>query len=260
MAIKSLKYKNISISYSVQGKGVAVVLLHGFLENKSMWEAIAESISKNHQVVSIDLLGHGKTGCLGNMHTMENQAKMVWFVLNTININTFVVIGHSMGGYIALAFAELFPKRITKLCLMNSTAAPDDSEKLTNRDRAIKVIKTNQEAFIRMAIPNLFSEKSKSKFKSEIELITQDALKMSAQEIIASIQGMKIRKDRTFLLKTLKIPILFIIGKKDPALNYNSLIDQIKQYPVVVKEFPDGHMSHIENKQNLIKTLLNFIQ
>ena len=254
-----LKYKNINLHYTVQGSGSAIVLLHGFLENITMWKEIIPHLAKNNQVICIDLLGHGETQNLGYIHTMEDQAKMVKVILDQLKLDKYIFIGHSMGGYIALAFAELFPKNINGLCLMNSSAQPDDEEKKLNRDRAIRAVKHSPRTFVKMAIPNLFSEPNKINFAVEIKEITKEALKMSPQGIIAAMEGMKIRKDRTIILKTTDFSLLMIISKLDPALDYQSLIDQTKNTQVLIQEFPDGHMSHVENKNELIDTLIHFV-
>ncbi len=256
--MKNLSYKNINLHFSTYGEGSAIVLLHGFLENIEMWNEIYPPLAKNHQVICIDLLGHGKTGNLGYIHSMEDQAKMVKFVLDHLKLSEYVLIGHSMGGYVSLALAELFPKNIKGICLMNSTAQPDDKEKKITRDRTIKAVKKYPETFVRLAIPNLFSEENRTKFIPEIKLITKEALKTSRQGIIAALEGMKIREDRTFILQTTDFPILMIISKKDPALEYQPLIDQTNNTPVFIHEFPDGHMSHFENKEDLIIVLKKF--
>ena len=254
----NLKYKNINLHYSTHGKGSAIVLLHGFLESIIMWDDIYPQLAKNNQVICIDLLGHGKTDSLGYIHSMEEQAKMVKFILDHLIIDSCVLIGHSMGGYVSLAFAELYPKNIKGICLMNSTAQPDDNEKRKNRDRTIKAVKKYPETFVRLAIPNLFSEENKKVFIPEIKKITEEALKTSQQGIIAALEGMKIREDRTFILKTKDFPFLMIISKLDPALDSQSLIHETNNTPVLIKEFPDGHMSHVENKKQLQSVLLNF--
>lgn len=255
----ALKYKSINLHYTIQGSGSAIVLLHGFLENISMWKDIIPHLVKKHRVICIDLLGHGLTGNLGYIHTMEEQAKMVKFILNHLILKKYIFIGHSMGGYISLAYAELFPKNIKKLCLMNSSAQPDENEKRKNRDRAIRAVKHSPKTFVKLAIPNLFSEANKTNFTKEIELITQEALKTSPQGIIAAMEGMKIRNDRTSILNSSDFPILMIISKLDPALEYQDLIDQTKNTTVLIQEFPDGHMSHVENKNELIDTLIKFV-
>ncbi|MFK5959022.1 MAG: alpha/beta fold hydrolase [Lutibacter sp.] len=253
-------HKNTMVHFSSIGKGTAVVLLHGFLENSTMWTIISKNLSKKYRVICIDLLGHGKTENHGYVHTMENQAEMVKAVLNYLRLRKYILIGHSMGGYVALAFSKLFPSNMKGLCLMNSTALADSEEKKLNRNRAIKAVKQNPKIFIRIAIPMLFSEGNRKIFTSEIKEITIEALRILPQGIIAALEGMKIRKDQTSIYKNAKFPIQLIIGKQDPALDYTSLITQTKNTKVQVVEFPDGHMSHIENKDELTSTLTSFIK
>jgi len=255
----NLLHKNTNVHFTSIGKGNAVVLLHGFLENSAMWNEIANILSKRNRVICIDLLGHGQTGNLGYIHSMEDQANMVNTVLNHLRLRKYIFVGHSMGGYVALAFAKLFPESVKGLCLMNSTALPDSEEKKLSRDRAIKAIKKNHKTFVRVAIPMLFSEKNREIYPKEIEQITQEALQLSPQGIIAALEGMKIRKNQTSIYKTAQFPIQMIIGKQDPALDYDSLISQTKNTKVKIIEFPDGHMSHIENRDSLIENLSNFI-
>jgi len=256
----TFNFKNTNIHYTVSGKGRAIVLLHGFLENETMWGDISKVLSTKYKVISIDLLGHGKTGSQGYIHTMNNQAEMIKAVLNHLKLRKYIFIGHSMGGYIALAFAKLFTKNVKGLCLMNSTALPDSTEKKINRDRAITAVKQNHKTFVRIAIPMLFSEENRAIFPNEIKQITNEALQISKQGIVASLEGMKIREDFSSIYKSSEFPIQMIIGKQDPALEYSKLISQTKNTKVKITEFPDGHMSHIENKDNLTEVLLSFIK
>ncbi|MBT8317748.1 MAG: alpha/beta fold hydrolase [Lutibacter sp.] len=253
-------HKNTKVYFSSIGTGSAVVLLHGFLENSSMWNSIAKTLSKKYKVICIDLLGHGKTENHGYIHTMEDQAEMIKTVLNHLRLRKYVLIGHSMGGYVALAFSLLFPLNVKGLCLMNSTALPDSEEKKLHRDRAIEAVKQSPKTFVRIAIPMLFSETNREQLKIAIEKVTEEALKIKPHGIIAALEGMKIRKDQTSIYKTANFPIQLIIGKQDSALDYNSLIQQTSNTKVEVVEFPDGHMSHLENKNELIETLTSFIK
>ena len=253
-------HKNTIVHFTSTGKGKAVVLLHGFLENSTMWSSISQKLSKKYRVICIDLLGHGKTENHGYVHSMEEQAKMVKAVLNHLKLRKYVLIGHSMGGYIALSFSKLFPNNVKGFCLMNSTAIADSEEKKMNRDRAIIAVKQNHKTFVRVAIPMLFSEKNRTLFPIEIKEITNEALKISPQGIIAALEGMKIREDLTSIYENSNFPIQMIIGKQDPALEYSTLINQTKNTTVNVVEFPDGHMSHIENKDALIASLFSFVQ
>jgi pimeloyl-ACP methyl ester carboxylesterase len=258
--LKQTIYKNTKISYSDEGKGTAVVLLHGFLENKYMWSKFVPELSKKYRVIAIDLLGHGETECLGYVHLMEDQADMVHHVLHELKIRKAILIGHSMGGYVALAFAELYPDNVKGLVLLNSTSRADSEERKINRDRAIEAVKQNFSTFVRMSIANLFSEVNREKLIEKIEEVKLEALKTPLRGIVAALEGMKIRKDREVILHFAPYPMLLILGKQDPVLIYEENVDQIQDTKVQLFSLPDGHMSHIENEKGLKKVLLDFLK
>lgn len=252
-------YKNIEIAYSVSGKGNAVVFLHGFLETSTMWQPYVDVFSKTHKVVTIDLLGHGKTPCLGYIHTMEEMAETVLVVVKELRLRKLHLLGHSMGGYVALAFAEMYPDYVKALCLINSTSRADSVERKANRDRAIRAVKYNHKQFIRISITNLFRPKNRKIFSKTITKVKKEALSTSLQGIVAALEGMKIREDREVLLHFSPYKKMMIIGKHDPVLNFEDLLDQTKNSEVDVDIFPDGHMSHIENKEDLMFSLERFL-
>lgn len=258
--METIHYKNTTISYSDTGKGTAVVLLHGFLENKTMWKDLAPILSHKNRVITIDLLGHGATDCLGYVHSMEDNAEIVKAVLSHLRIRKAVFVGHSMGGYVALAFTELYSNAVKGLVLMNSTAKEDSTERKHNRDRAVKAVKQNYVNFVRLSIANLFSENNQKHLKQEIENVKLEALKTPLQGIVASLEGMKIRKDRQFILRESQFPKLLILGKNDGVLIYKDNLSQVENTDVKLVTFSDGHMSHIENKEELGRVLLGFLR
>ena len=258
--MKHTFFKNTKINYTDTGKGTAVVLLHGFLENLGMWDNYIELFARKNRVLAIDLLGHGATDCLGYVHTMEDQAYMVHQVLHDLKIRKAIIIGHSMGGYIALAFAELYPDYMKGLVLLNSTARADSDEKKTNRDRAILAVKQNYTAFVRMSIANLFNEENRGKLVEDIEFVRKEALQTPLQGIVAALEGMKIRNDREMLFHFTDFPKLLILGKKDPVLDFEEHRSQIENTKVEFAAFEDGHMTHIENQTELKPILLAFLK
>ena len=255
-----LDYKNISINYSDTGKGTAIVMLHGFLENSTMWDFFVGEFSKKYRVITIDLLGHGQTGCLGYVHSMEDMADAVHAVLHELRIRKAIFLGHSMGGYVALAFAELYPDMVKGIALQNSSSRADSDEKKTNRDRAIKAVKQNYTAFVRMSIANLFSEDNREKYAEEIEVLREQALKTPLQGIIAALEGMKVRKDREVILHFARYPKLLVLGKQDQSLVYDEHADQVDGTDVKLVTYPHGHMSHIESREELLKELSEFFR
>jgi len=235
-------------------------LLHGFLENKTMWDAYVGVLANKYRVITIDLLGHGETECLGYVHVMEDQADMVYALMLYLKIRKIVLVGHSMGGYVALAFAELYPDNVKGIFLLNSTSRADSAERKINRDRAVVCVKQNYTSFVSMSIANLFSEDNRERLAEDIERVKEQALKTPLQGIVAALEGMKIRKDREVLLHFAPYPIQLVLGKKDGVLIYEDNIDQIEGTKVELTTFPDGHMSHIENEKELLKVLTDFLK
>ncbi len=258
--MKTLLYKNIEISYTDQGKGTVVIFLHGFLENKKMWDSFTGEFSKKYRVITIDLLGHGNTGSIGYVHNMEDHADAVLAVLSELRIRKVIFAGHSMGGYVALAFAELYPDYIKGIALINSTSVADNDERKANRNRAIKSVKANHTNFVRLSIANLFSKNNRERLSQEIEQVKKEALKTPLQGIIASLEGMKTRKDREVILHFAPFPVLLVLGKNDPVLNYEESLEQLEGNSVQLISFEDGHMSTIENKDELLLGLSKFFK
>lgn len=255
-----LNYKNSSIHYKVEGQGDAVVLLHGFLESVDMWHNLVAEFPQKNQIICIDLLGHGKTDCIGYIHTMEAMADAVLAVLEHLNIKNAHVIGHSMGGYVALALADKKPDIFKGLCLMNSTYETDDNARKLIRTRASEMAQQNYEILVKMSFANLFTPESKDTYKDAYEKALQLALRTPQQGYIAAQEGMKLRPDRFDILKNLKCKKLIIIGKKDSLIEGDKIVNQIKNTDIDFVEFSEGHMSYIENKSDLSYNILHFIE
>lgn len=255
-----IHYKNAKISFSDVGSGTAALLLHGFLENKSMWSAVSNSLLTTNRVITIDLLGHGESDCLGYVHTMEECAAAVNAVLKHLRIRRFVLVGHSLGGYVSLALAEQYPEKIKGLCLLNSTATADDAARKLLRTRAVKMAQSNYENLVRMSFVNLFSEASKKDHADELAAALEEALKTSVQGYVAASEGMKARKDKTAFLERAKFKKLFIIGESDPILDAKQMQKEAAITNSECVVLSEGHMSHIENKQELNIVLKDFIK
>lgn len=251
-------HKNIQVHYTLKGKGPALVLLHGFMETSEMWEDFTDELAKKRQVICIDLLGHGQTGCIGYIHSMSAMAEAVFSVLNHLKIENISCIGHSMGGYVALALAELYPELIEDLCLLNSTYEADGNERKILRARAAEMAKTNLESLVRMSFTNLFPESSREKFKSEFEKALAIGLNTSQQGFIAGHKGMAIRPNRFEVFKTIKEKKVIVIGEKDWIVDKDVLISDTKNTGVKIELFSEGHMSYIENKSELSYFLKHF--
>jgi pimeloyl-ACP methyl ester carboxylesterase len=255
-----LDFKNAAIFYTDQGKGTPVVLIHGFLENSTMWDEITPELSKRNRVITIDLLGHGKSDCLGYVHSMELFAETIQAVLKHLRIRKYILVGHSLGGYISLALAKKNTSKIKGLCLLNSTSNEDSEERKKLRIRANKMVQNNFETMVKISVSNLFHSNNLSKFQKEIDAVKKEALKTSVQGYIAANEGMKNRPNTNNILAEGTFKKLLIIGEEDPVLAYQTSLEEAKKTNLELVVFPDGHMSHIENKLELISTLKDFIK
>jgi len=255
-----LQYKSIDVFYTDEGSGNPVVLLHGFLEDHTMWSDISSELVKTNRVITIDLLGHGKTGCLGDVHLMEDMASAVDAVLNHLKIEALILAGHSMGGYVALAYAENNIPKVKGLCLMNSTFEADDEERKALRTRANKMVRDNFKNMVRMSFANLFSEYSKKMFKPAFQAALQIALKTPILGYIAAQEGMRLRKDQTMFFKNSAFIKAILLGEKDSVLNSKAIEAFAKTNEIPVTLFAEGHMSHIENKTECINSIMHFVE
>ena len=255
-----LAYRGIDIFYSDEGQGDPIILLHGFLENSSMWDFIKPKLLKKHRVICMDLLGHGRTGSLGAVHSMEDMASVLEALMRQLELDKAILFGHSMGGYVALAFAELFPHYVKALALINTTPLPDDKEKRIMRERAIKAVSQNKRLFVNMAVQNLFAEKNHATLDTEIQLTKKVAQKTSLEGIVAALSGMKIRKNRVAVLKKINCKKMIVIGRNDLVMDVEALDKTLRNIHIDIVEFSDGHMSHIENKTELLYACIHFIE
>ncbi|WP_093671413.1 alpha/beta fold hydrolase [Tenacibaculum sp. MAR_2009_124] len=254
-----VKYKESEVFYTDKGKGSAVVLLHGFLENHSMWNEVSGELSKKNRVITVDLLGHGKTDSVGYIHLMSEMALVVQTVLKKLRIRKSYFIGHSMGGYVSLEFAKLFPEKVKGICLMNSTSQEDTEERKRIRKGANEIAKKHLTKLIQNAIPNLFAEDSKEKNSEKIKEVLEQAKQTSVRGYMAANEGMLLRTNNEEVLKQFEKRAI-IVGKNDPVLNYDTIVKEAKRTNTTLVEFSNGHMSHIENKELLIDFLKQFVK
>ncbi len=258
--IKTLTFKNAPVRVSDQGKGRALVFLHGFLETLDIWQEFSKELSQKYRVICIDLPGHGKTGCLGYVHSMDLMAECVHAVLKQLRIKKSVIIGHSMGGYVAMAYAEFYPENVKGVCLFHSSAAADNELKKKDRDRVIKLVKQSKQDLVKNLIPGLFTSENKKIYSIEIKQLIKTARKISKQGIIAALEGMKERTEREIILRFSTYPVLFIIGKQDPVIPHEVILEQAKLPRNATIQYLDNvaHMGFIEAKEETKEMVFMF--
>lgn len=254
-----ITFQNKKINYKVSGRGNStVVLLHGFLEDLSMWDELTEELFPDYKVISIDLPGHGESDNLADVHTMEMMAEVVSDVLKEEKSQSIKIVGHSMGGYVALALAQESENIVEKLILLNSTAIDDGSQKKEDRLRAIKVLEAGKKQFINEAIPKLFAEQKREKLHSEIEETKTIAQKTSPNGISAALLGMRERKNSVEWIKSSGTQVVYISGDKDGIIRISSCEEQAKETQSKLYKLNScGHMALLEAKKDCFEAIIN---
>ncbi len=257
---KQIYNNNLKINYDIKGKGNTVVLIHGFLETSATWKSFADLLSSEFSVISVDLPGHGKSDIFDEPYTMCKYADSVYAVLKSENTQKAVIIGHSMGGYVALAFAENYPSMLSGLCLFHSIPFSDSDEKKQLRNEVISRIKSgNKDIVCSNHAKAVYADDNTERFRDKIKEGEKIAISISEEGIIASLSAMRDRKDRHYILEKLRVPFLYIFGNKDRFIQ-ESVLEAIK-FPKLTDTAileNSGHMGMIEEKEMSLKIIRNF--
>jgi pimeloyl-ACP methyl ester carboxylesterase len=221
---KTITYRSVSISYKAFTPGTStrtppLILLHGFAEDSSVWDNQVAYLKNNHRLIIPDLPGSGKSSPSPGDTTMEELAHSVKTILDTEAISECVLIGHSMGGYITLAFAELYPGMLKAFGLFHSTSYADSDEKKAARRKGIDFIRKNGSApFIKQSVPNLFSETTRKEHPGWIDTLIEKYADFDPGSLIRYYEAMIRRPDRSHILQQFPRPVLFIIGEQDNTI------------------------------------------
>ncbi len=260
------------IVYRVIGNGQPVVLIHGFGEDSKIWDHQIEFLSNHCQLIVPDLPGSGKSDLIVQEDLLKSvdepvsisdYAEIIYLILGQEKISKCMMLGHSMGGYITLAFEEKYPDNLLKFGLVHSSAIADSAEKKQNRLKGIELMDTYGAApFLKNTIPNLFSANFK---KNHVELVS--AL-IDAAQLFSTVacqqyyRAMMNRPDRTSVLKGNLKPILFVVGTDDVAAPLNDLLPQIQlpAHPTVHILDGVGHMGMWEATDQVNRFLFDFIE
>lgn len=238
-----------------------VVLLHGFLQNLDVWSSYVLSYMHDFRVVTIDLPGHGHTDVFGEVHSMDLMARVVKTVLDEAGVNQCVMMGHSMGGYVALAFAEKYPYTLRGLGLVNSHALSDSDTHRGSRQAVCEQVKENRASYIVNFVPTLFDDSKRAALSQDIKDLQDQCLEIRAEAITAAQLGMMNRPSRISVLQQLEVPVLFIYGKNDKRIPLEIAISQamIPHHSEILLLDDVGHMSFIEEREYVKPRIKNFV-
>ncbi len=259
---KKFLFEGKTIFCQIIGEGKPVMLVHGFGEDAEVWKYQAGNLKDKCRLIIPDLPGSGKSELADTM-SIERMAEVLHHIIQEEDIETCTMIGHSMGGYITLAYAEKYPDRLSAFGLFHSTAYADSEEKKTTRRKGIEFINDHGAfAFLKTITPNLFSPVTKEETPELIEKQISSLSNFSVEALVSYYQAMIQRPDRTEVLKQSAVPVLFIIGKYDTAV---SPADSLKQSHLPGISYihllnRSGHMGMLEEPQQSNQILEKFLR
>jgi len=249
-------------NFSDQGQGEPVILLHGNCESKEIWESFSRYLGNQYRIICPDLPGFGNTPKLDPGFSLVDVADRIKEFLDDLKIKRCTMIGHSLGGYITLAYAEKYPDTLRGFGLFHSSAYADSIERKSNRTKLIEFIRDNGVApFIKTFVPSLFYEENLERCSESIGAVKKMANDTSGETVIEYARAMRDRPERIRVLREFLKPVLFIIGEKDGAVPFDLSLEQSRvpeKADVHILEMT-GHMGMYEKPEESQKALKDFL-
>ncbi len=249
------------MAYSIKGDGEAILWLHGLALDSTLWDGFTDELPQFKHLL-VDMPGFGQSGQMPAPKTIEVIAQQVKAVLDKEGIAQASVIGHSMGGYVALSLIAQYPGLVTRLCMFHSQPYADDDAKKADRKKLMAFIKKNgTEPWMKEFYPNLFAEDNRAQLALTIKLLIDKGIQLHQKAVINTIEAIMNRPDRSAVLENFKGPVLFIVGKKDEAIPATKSLAQLNLPKQSIAELLDyvAHMGIFEapNKtKKAIKALM----
>ncbi len=258
---RSVKIEKKRITYSDLGKGDVIVLLHGYLESMLIFETLAERLSRNFRVISVDLPGHGRSETVSDTHTMEMMAQRIRDLLDHLSIDKVLMTGHSLGGYVTLAFLQLYPERLSGYCLFHSHPFADSPEATLRRKREQGVVKAGKKHIMYPSnIEKMYSPFNLNRMATEVRWSNQIAGQTPDDGIISILNGMIERPSRQPLMEEGRVPLLWILGIHDQYINYkhNTETVTLPENATLATLFDSGHLGFLEEPERSLTLITEF--
>jgi pimeloyl-ACP methyl ester carboxylesterase len=244
--------------YQTRGTGPALVFLHGFMESSTMWDYLSLK-TLPYQLIFMDLPGHGQSDLLTGEGdpSMTQMAEHVAEVLSDLGIEKFDVVGHSMGGYVALELKQML-QGCGRVVLLNSNFWADSEEKKRDRIRVADLAFKAKELLVQQAIPGLFFRKERD--IEHIQFLINEAKNMLPESIAYAALAMRNRMDCSSLLSTSPNDFLLIHGMNDPLISSEGIRERTSKVPIKVVMLPNaGHMAHVEDCYSVLVLFMDYL-
>jgi len=258
------RVRGIELAYEVAGDGdLPVVLLHGFPFNRTLWREQVEALRERYRVVTVDLRGHGETTATVASATMEEMAEDVRALLDELQLRRVVLGGLSMGGYVALAFYQLFPERVGALILADTRPQADTDEARRAREvTATRALDEGMQTIADAMLPKLLAPETHAERPEIVARVREMILNTDARGAASALRGMAVRRDQTELLREINCPALILVGSLDaitPTADAEVLRREIRDARLEIIEGA-GHVSNLERPSEFNSALEKFLR
>ena len=258
--MNQLIYNKHRVSWIERGEGSPVILLHGFCEDAQMWEGLVNSL-KSYRFICVDLPGFGQSEAFDKI-SIDGMAEIVKAVADHLELSQYILLGHSMGGYVAAAYARKYPNDLLGLGLIHSHPYGDTEVGKVGRNKGLKFIaKNGHGVFIRNLMPNLFPAIFKSEHPELLEFLITRAAAGPELGITAALIAMRDRSDNSMALEKINCPVLFVVGKEDTVIPLDSGLKQTSLPDIAdIQILEDvGHMGMFEIPDLFAQKIQRFI-
>ena len=252
---------------TMANKGKATLLLiHGFGEDHCIWKQQINFLSKHYRVIAPNLPGvHCKPLHIHHSHapSIRNYVEVMHELMHHLHIEKYYVLGHSMGGYIGLAFADYYVNHVIGLGLIHSTTYEDSPAKKETRLKVAAFIQEyGTQKFLETSTQNLFGNAFKQAHPDKIQDVMDSVSDVSPEAMVQFVMAMRNRSAHTHMLTEQRIPIWMIVGEEDIAVPFEDSMQQTQLLPpnhvIVLKQV--GHMGMLEATEQVNNALLGFIE
>ncbi len=258
----TIEYKGKDVAYyEKNGTDIPLIFIHGLCEESSLWNDFTKPFD-SHRIICIDIPGFGNSEVIKDL-TIEDASEIVKIVLNTLSIKKCILIGHSLGGYISIAFARKYESLLSGLVLFHSHPFQDKEDKKISRQRDIEFIQKNGHFhYIKQLIPNLFADIFASSNKFLLDSMVHKAATFPPEGIIVAHTMMLNRQDYAFVLRNLRIPVCMIIGVQDKTIPFDLSMAQTPLANIAdIHVLPEvAHMGMIRSKEKTQNIVSEFIE
>lgn len=252
------------IWYTDSGSGSpAIVLLHGYLETSGVWDRFSRKLSERFRVISADLPGHGRSELMSDTQTMDEMAGIIRELVDLLKLEKVFLTGHSLGGYVTLAFLENYPEKLSGFCLFHSHPLADTAEAVSKRKNDILMAEAGKKDQIYPgAIEKMYATGNLDRLKESVSWSKSIASGVQAEGIASVLRGMMQRPSRVKLMEEGRVPCLWILGAHDNFIPFDAIQQRVKlpaNGKIKVLE-NSGHMGFVEEEELSLEIVSEFAQ